>query len=107
MYNIVFIVSLIVLSILTFAYLFRSILGPSFFDRILGINNISTISILMISIIAVLKGESYLVDIALIYAMLGFITIVIVCKAYLRSRNKERGRDFENLKAKGEENGNN
>lgn len=107
MYNYIFFSALIVFSCLTFAYLFRSILGPNFFDRILGINNISTISILMICIISVLHEESYIIDIALIYAMLGFITTIIVCKSYLRSRNKERGRDFENIKLKGNDDGNN
>lgn len=86
------------LAILTFAYLFRTIIGPSFFDRILGVNNIGTIVILMICIMSVVQQESYIVDVALIYAMLSFVTVIIVCKAYLRSHKKERSHDFKNLK---------
>lgn len=86
------------MAILTFAYLFRTIIGPSFFDRILAVNNIGTIVMLMICIISVLQQESYIVDVALIYAMLSFVTVIIVCKAYLRSHKKERSHDFKNLK---------
>ncbi len=98
LYDNLFIVSLIVLAFFLLPYLFRSIIGPSFFDRILGVNSITTIVILMICIISAIQGEQYLVDIALIYAVLGFVTVVIVSKAYLRSHKKDRAHDFENLK---------
>lgn len=88
---------LCVLALLTFAYLFRTIIGPTFFDRILGVNNISTIVIIMICILSVILGESYIVDIALIYSMLGFVTVIIVCKSYLFSHQKDRSDDFKNL----------
>lgn len=86
-----------VLALITFAYLLRTMIGPSFFDRILGVNNISTIITVMICILAVVQQEQYLVDIALIYSMLGFVTVVIVCKGYLRSHNRELYSRFRNL----------
>lgn len=86
------------MAIIAFAYLFRSILGPKFSDRILAINSIQTIIILIICILSVVQHESYIVDVALIYAMLGFVTVVIVCKAYLRSHHKDRANDLKNLK---------
>lgn len=98
MYNILHISSMCLLALIAFAYLLRTVIGPNFSDRILAVNSISTIVILIISIIAVVQGESYIVDIALIYAMLGFVTVVIVCKAYLRSHHKERTNDLANLK---------
>ncbi len=97
-YEILFGVSLIYFALLILGYLYRSIIGPNFFDRILGVNNISTIIIMIICIIAVMQEESYIVDVAFIYALLGFVTVVIVCKAYLRSHKKERSDDFSNLK---------
>ena len=66
--------------------------------RILAINSISTVVMLFISFIAVMQGENYIVDIALIYAVLGFISVVILCKAYLRSHKKEKANDLANLK---------
>ncbi len=91
------------LAVLAFAYLLRTIIGPTFFDRILAVNNISTLVIIMISILAVVQGESYIVDVALIYSMLGFVTIIIVCKAYLRTHNRNPSTDFQHLKDKKED----
>ena len=44
-----------------------------------------------------------IMDMALIYAMLGFVTVVIVCKAYLRSHHKDRANDLANLKKEDKE----
>lgn len=98
LYNAMYIFALIFLAIIIFTYLFRSVIGPTFFDRILGVNNITTIATTMICILAIIQGESYIVDIALIYAMIGFVTVVIVCKSYLRSHSKSKENDFEHLK---------
>ena len=98
LYSGLFTVAMCVLAVIAFAYLIRSISGPKFSDRILAINSIQTIIILIICILSVYQGENYLVDIALIYAMLGFVTVVIVCKAYLRSHHKDRANDLENIK---------
>lgn len=103
-YKILIYFTLSFLAILTFAYLLRTIIGPSFFDRIVGVNSIGTIVILIICIMSVVQQESYIVDVALIYAMLSFVTVVIVCKAYLRSHKKERSHDFNNLKKREENN---
>ncbi len=83
-----------ILALVTLLYLFRSIIGPNFFDRILAVNNISTLITIMVCILAVIQKQQYLVDVALIYSMLGFVTVVIVCKAYLRSHNKEKETEF-------------
>ncbi|MFI3250563.1 MAG: monovalent cation/H+ antiporter complex subunit F [Eubacteriales bacterium] len=85
---------LAVLALSTFPYLLRTIIGPTFFDRVLAVNNISTQVIMMICILAVVQNEHYLVDVALIYSMLGFVTVVILCKAYLRSHDKEGDTEF-------------
>ncbi len=98
LYTYLFTGALIYLSFLLFPYLFRAIIGPNFFDAILGINSISTIIIMMICILAAMHNEQYIVDVALIYAIVGFVTLVIVSKAYLRSHKKEKEHDFENLK---------
>ncbi len=88
---------LTLLALITFVYLFRSMIGPTFFDRILAVNNVSTLVTIMICILSVVQQEHYLVDVALIYSMLGFVTVIIVCKAYLRSHNKEQQTDLQHL----------
>ncbi len=95
--------TLCLLGLMAFGYLLRTIIGPTFFNRILAVNNISTLVIVMIAIIAVLQGESYIVDVAIIYSMLGFVTVIIVCKAYLRTHNRNPSSDFNHLHQKEEE----
>ena len=96
--NILLISALVALAILTLAYIIRTIVGPKFFDRILGANNISTLIINMICILAIILNESYIEDIAIIYAMLGFVTIVIASKLYLKSYSVDRDDDLSTLK---------
>ena len=98
LYEILLVSTMILLALLTFAYLLRAILGPHFSDRILASNSISTIIILIISVLAVYIGESYIVDVALIYASLGFITVIILCKSRLQKHHRNRCDDFKNLK---------
>ncbi|MBR5307102.1 MAG: sodium:proton antiporter [Oscillospiraceae bacterium] len=97
-YNGFVVVMLIVLALVVFGYFIRTILGPHFSDRMLAVNSISTVVMLFICFIAVMQGENYIIDIALIYAVLGFISVVILCKAYLRSHDKEKANDLKNLK---------
>ena len=82
-YNLLFSVVLAVLGILLFLCLLRAILGPRIADRVVGINMIGTIVILMIAILALMLGEGYLVDIAIIYAMLSFLAVVVLAKIYI------------------------
>ena len=98
MYEILFIVTMSLLALITFAYLVRTILGPHFTDIILAANSISTVIILIISVLAVYLKESYIVDVALIYASLGFITVIILCKSRLQIHHRDRNDDFKNLK---------
>ena len=98
LYNGFLVLAMSIMALIAFAYLARAISGPKFSDRILAVNGIQTIIILIICILSILQGENYIVDIALIYAMLGFVTVIIVCKAYLRSHHKDRANDLNNLK---------
>ena len=101
-YNGFTICMLVVLAVVVFGYFIRTILGPHFADRIVAINSISTVVMVIIGFIAVMQGENYIVDIALIYAVLGFISVVILCKAYLRSHNKEKANDLKIIKEQAE-----
>ena len=98
MYEILFTFVMCVLALVAMGYLIRAMIGPKFSDRILAVNGVQTLIIMIICILSIFQGENYIVDIALIYAMLGFVTVVIVCKAYLRSHHKDRAKDLANLK---------
>lgn len=64
-------------------------------DRIIGINLISTIVIIVIAILAFLLGEDYLADIDIIYVVLSFISVMMLCKIYINlyARKKEKGKE--------------
>ena len=71
---------LIALAILSFASLYRSIKGPSVADRIIAINVISTKVTVMILLISIVLNQTGYMDVALIYALVGFITTLSVSK---------------------------
>ena len=82
-YNALWTGALVVLALLTLACLIRSVIGPRIADRIVSINMISTLSLAMIAILTRVLGEGYLADVALIYALLGFLAVVVLCKVFM------------------------
>lgn len=82
-YHAFYMAVLVCLSVLTLFCLFRAIQGPRIADRIVSINMICTLTMTMICILAAMLGEGYLVDVALIYALLGFLAVVVLCKVYM------------------------
>lgn len=82
-YETLFTVVLSILGVLLFFCLLRAVRGPRIADRVVGINMIGTIIIMMIAILALMLEEGYLVDIAIIYAMLSFLAVVVLVKIYI------------------------
>lgn len=97
-YQTLFAGSLYVLAFLTLCGLIRAIRGPRIADRVVAINMISTLVIAMICILAVVKGEGYLVDIALIYSLLGFLAVVVLCKVFMGIANQRKAMENEQKK---------
>ena len=62
--------------------LIRAVVGPRIADRLVAVNMITTMVTVMISVLAVLKVEGYLVDICLIYAMISFLAVVVLSRIY-------------------------
>jgi multicomponent Na+:H+ antiporter subunit F len=52
--------------------------GPTIWDRLLGLNLFSSKLIMIIVIFAYSIGKSYYLDIALVYVLLGFISIIFI-----------------------------
>ena len=96
-YEIMLLGAMIVLGVLLFICLFRAVRGPSTADRVIAVNMTGTIVITMILFLALLLKEGYLVDIALIYAMLSFLAVVLLCRisigAHRAVKQKEENRD--------------
>lgn len=66
---------LVVLSILSSI---RILIGPSLWDRLLGLNLVTSKIIMMMILIASVRNESFLLDTALVYALLSFIGIIFI-----------------------------
>lgn len=93
----VLIAGMILLAILNLATLVRAILGPRFTDRVVAVNVINTMVIAMICMMSVLLGEEFLMDVALIYALLSFLSVVVLSRLVLtRERKRERKKRREN-----------
>ena len=99
-YQSLYLAVLVVLSVLTLLCLVRAIQGPRIADRIVSINMISTLTIAMIGILAIRQNQGYLADVALIYALIGFLAVVVLCKVYmgitLEAREQKQKEDEKN-----------
>lgn len=96
LYHPLFIALLILLSIMLLVCLIRAVKGPRVADRLVAVNMMGTMVMVMISILALLLKEGYLVDICLIYAMISFLAVVVISKVYIgiyeeRQHNLENG----------------
>ena len=89
-------IAMAVLGVCLFVCLFRAFRGPTPADRVIAVNMTGTIVITMILFLSLLLEEGYLVDIALIYAMLSFLAVVLLCRisigAYKARKEKEENR---------------
>lgn len=63
--------------------LMRAVIGPRVADRLMAINMVGTIGIFLMAVISVLLNEDYLLDISIIYAMISFLSVVILTKVYM------------------------
>ena len=94
-YQLLYTAALGVLGVLLFLSLIRSILGPRIADRIVAVNMIGTRTIVMVCVLVIALGEGYLADVALVYAMISFLAVVVLCKVYTgvyRERRHEEAR---------------
>ncbi|MCI9502300.1 MAG: sodium:proton antiporter [Hungatella sp.] len=74
--------AVVVLAVMIILSIIRSILGPGISDRIIAVNMIGTMVIMVTAIFSVWLNENYLVDVCLIYAMISFLGVVVLCKVY-------------------------
>ena len=71
-----------VLAVMLLLCLLRAVIGPRIADRLIAVNMMGTMVMVIISILAVIKQEGYLMDICLIYAMISFLAVVVLTRIY-------------------------
>ena len=98
-YHYIYITVLIILAVMLFACLIRAIKGPRIADRLMSVNMMGSMVMVMISILALMLNEGYLVDVCLVYAMISFLAVVILSKVYIgiyeESRHAEQNTENE------------
>ena len=67
-----------ILIALTSLSLIRVIIGPTIWDRLLGLNLITSKIIMFLVVLAYVLDKTYILDFAIIYALLGFIGIMFI-----------------------------
>ena len=72
---------LVLLAILLGAYLYRVLQGPTIFDRVLGLNGISTKAIILLIVMGIyFERVDMFVDISTGYALLNLVGALAVAK---------------------------
>lgn len=89
-YEYLFTGTLILLGIGIFFALIYIIKAHLTVDRIIGINLIGTIVVIAICILAYLLHEPYLTDVAIIYVVLSFIAVMMLCRIYINLYHRRR-----------------
>ena len=89
--------AMIVLGVFLFVCLYRAVRGPSTADRVIAVNMTGTVTIMLIVLLSLKTGEGYLMDVALMYALLSFLAVVLLCRIFigvrLAKKEKEAGKD--------------
>lgn len=68
--------------------LVRAFMGPSFYDRVLAVNMFGTKTVLLIALLGFLSGRPDFLDIALIYALINFISVIAILRYFEYSNRK-------------------
>ena len=74
---------MLIYAVLVVMVLIRAVAGPKVADRLMAINMIGTVGIFLMAVVAVKLNEDYLLDISIIYAMISFLSVVILTKVYM------------------------
>ena len=75
-----FVLAAVAVLVTMFCALLRALLGPSPYDRILGVNMISTKTVLLIAVSGFLSGRPEWLDLALLYGLISFVGLFAVLR---------------------------
>jgi multicomponent Na+:H+ antiporter subunit F len=70
----------------------RALLGPTIYDRVLSVNSFGTKTVLLIAVVGFLVDRPDFLDIALVYALINFISTIAVLKLFQRGHFRSRSK---------------
>lgn len=76
--NSILIIVFSLVSLATFLAVIRIIIGPTLPDRAVGLDTATTITIALIVLIAQLFHSVILLDVAIVYALLSFLSVISI-----------------------------
>ena len=80
--HIVFLIALLMLFIAMILVLLRLYKGPTLYDRVLSTNSFGTQTVLFIGVLGFLSGRPDFLDIALLYALINFVSTIAILKFF-------------------------
>ena len=75
-----FMITLLALSISILIAMIRAIIGPTIPDRVVGLDTVNTLVIASMLVFGAAKNEVIYIDVAIVYALLSYITTVLIAK---------------------------
>ncbi len=72
-----------ILGICMFCALIRVIKGPRLADRIVAVNMIGTMTDVIIIMLSIVLREDWLVDVAILYTLISFLSVIVLTKVYM------------------------
>lgn len=71
----------------------RGVMGPTLYDRVLAVNMFGTKTVLLIALLGFVMGRPEFLDIAIVYALINFISVIGVLRysnsSIFKRRNEE------------------
>lgn len=84
--------TIIIIAVMIMAII-RAIKGPTLYDRILAVNMHGTKTVLLISLLGFVMGRPEFLDIAIVYALINFISVIGVLRYSDSSVFKHHGEE--------------
>ncbi len=91
-YQALYIIVLLAFSVMIGIMLIRSVTTKGVMERILCVNMLSTMVISSIAVLARMLREPFLLDVALIYAMISFVAVLMLSVTHIPPGKKIRHR---------------
>ena len=92
-YALLYNIALGALGALLLGCLYRAVRGPRTADRLIAVNMSGTLVLILICVLAFTLGEGYLIDVAMIYAMLSFLAVVLLTKLVMGAVREGRRKE--------------
>jgi multicomponent Na+:H+ antiporter subunit F len=79
----------VIIGIMVILSLYRAVYGPDAWNRLAGVNIIGTKTIVILALVGfIFDRVDMFVDIALIYAMLNFVVVLIIARYYTKEEGE-------------------